>query len=104
MNRSEILIDTDVCKTCGRCCKHFVFFFGGNDGLPQRMKLLHHPDIKVEPDGEYDNGEKRFKITIDYPCSKLAETADGFRCQIYGEIRPLLCEQYPYRGEGNECP
>ena len=103
MNKSEVLHNTDVCKTCGKCCLSFTFYYDNEIGIYERLKLIAHPDIEVKKDGFYPDGTQRIAITIKSGCRMLVNTKDGYICRKYGKVRPLLCEQYPYK-ESNDCP
>jgi Fe-S-cluster containining protein len=107
MNRSEALGDTEICRTCGKCCLTFTFYLVDVEGYYDRIRLLGHPDTFVERDGFYPDGLPRIKITIKRRCSMLLKNFDekgGYRCKIYNQARPWMCEHYPFRGDTNECP
>ncbi len=97
MNKSKIPIDTKLCRECGECCKVLNFFIANEDGFADRIKFLKTDIFDVVEDGCFDNGVKRFRVTINIPCKWLIEHSKLFRCAIYDdEDRPKLCEEYPY--------
>lgn len=101
MNKSKH-IDPEQCLTCGQCCSKFTISYPKNSdkfllGEIERFKLLATDKIVVKEE------ETRFIVEFLYSCTQLLVKKGKFRCNIYKDKRPLLCEYYPFENS-TECP
>ena len=103
MNKSKY-INPKNCVRCGRCCKSFSIVYPKDlkDKIVlsevQRFKELDTDTIIVTETKEY------YKVTFNFECKYLKlEDEVGYICLNYGDNRPELCKQYPYK-ESYDCP
>ena len=92
---TEKILNQEVCRTCGKCCKQFAVSImkkeDDPDGFVKRMTLLKN----VRGHLVKDIGPAIIEI-IEAPCRELIEEHGRYRCAIYGnDARPKLCEEYP---------
>ena len=97
MTSTSVLVSSEICQRCAKCCKEFTHLFDFNDAL--RFKWFKDCDVKVRETGECfpDNKtEKMFEVVFKIPCVKLKQHSSGkFYCSVWGKERPNFCLSYP---------
>lgn len=93
-NKSK-LVSSNICQTCGRCCKEFNMYCDVNCAL--RFLWIDERKIKptVAPFRLPFNQGVEHNIKFKFPCSQLEFTDGKYRCKVWDKERPDFCNTYP---------
>lgn len=90
-----ILISSEICQKCAKCCKEFVC--GGFD-LDCALRFLWIDDkhIKARDSSLRDDfGNIKREVVFKFPCSQLEERNGKYKCKVWDKERPDFCNTYP---------
>ena len=95
MENISKIATSEICQRCAKCCKEFGELVDYDTAF--RFKLLNSDKIVVEEINT--NNNIFYRVTYNFPCSKLIKKRDGkYYCLLYEnkEIpRPQMCKGYP---------
>lgn len=90
-----VLVTSEECQSCGKCCQEFVC--GGFD-LDCAVRFMWINDRKIKArDSEFrdDFGAIKREVVFKHPCSKLVFEKGKYSCSAWNETRPNFCNTYP---------
>jgi len=103
MNASP-LIDTENCRTCGKCCKEYRLFYPDGlhrDKYDDLIRIMYLEGVKAHIERE----DKGVWLVFDHVCKFLRKVEGRYSCTIYDDpTRPKICEKYPYPDITKDCP
>lgn len=95
IGNKAMLVKSDECQSCGKCCKEFVC--GGYD-LDCALRFLFIEDNKIiARDSQFrdDWGNIKREVVFNFPCKKLKYQDRKYSCSIWDKERPEFCNTYP---------
>ena len=86
---SELYANSELCQTCGRCCKQ-MWWFTRNPSDALRFGWLDPSIVTVEL-----TQPGIWRIRLHLVCQQLEEKNGLFRCKVWDGQRPDYCASYP---------
>ncbi len=85
------LVDYELCRKCGNCCRSLRFWIAADGELGARIQALTQVGDVVERVACMGDAEM---LEIKTKCCHFDE--DSGACRVFGEtIRPALCNEFP---------
>jgi hypothetical protein len=96
------------CRSCALCCTTFSIgypkaFLSSTNPVETRSFSEVQRFLDLESAGKIFVLEypEEFAVVFAYPCKHLINNGGRYRCGIYSNGRPQICEEFPYKK--NDC-
>jgi len=95
-HQKSFLADSEICQTCGNCCKILRVWLPDSGDIIERLGMLDTDQISSKRTQLSDDTPPVIIVDLNIPCKHLGEEDGRYFCRIWDSPeKPGLCRNYP---------